>query len=139
MNYFRATLINIQDLPTDGDEIANIIAKGKKAKLAASKKPLTPLFRVSGKFLLNPQSKPIYKNSALKGYTFDIELINGISEGVKSLLNETNCLSRTTDIIRQKPVIRKIRKKLLRDWYDLIKSCCIFRNLGSRKRGVNFK
>ncbi|OWB62039.1 hypothetical protein B5S29_g2952 [[Candida] boidinii] len=120
MNYFRATLINIQDLPTDGDEIANIIAKGKKAKLAASKKPLTPLFRVSGKFLLNPQSKPIYKNSALKGYTFDIELINGISEGVKSLLNETNCLSRTTDIIRQKPVIRKIRKKLLRDWYDLI-------------------
>ncbi|GMF82914.1 unnamed protein product [[Candida] boidinii] len=76
MNYFRATLINVQDLPTDGDEIANIIAKGKKAKLAASKKPLTPLFRVSGKFLLNPQSKPIYKNSALKGYTFDIELIN---------------------------------------------------------------
>lgn len=120
MNYFRATLINVQDLPTDGDEIANIIAKGKKAKLAASKKPLTPLFRVSGKFLLNPQSKPIYKNSALKGYTFDIELINGISEGVKSLLNETNCLSRTTDIIKQKPVIRKIRKKLLRDWYDLI-------------------
>ncbi|ODV84396.1 hypothetical protein CANARDRAFT_8749 [[Candida] arabinofermentans NRRL YB-2248] len=120
MNYFRATLVN----GLENDDLALGSDSSKKlssnAKLAASKKPLKKLFKSAGTFLLNPQNKPVYVKGELKGYTFDISYINGITLGIRMLLKETDCISRTSEIVQKKPAIRKLRKKLLRDWSDLI-------------------
>ncbi|KAH3661168.1 hypothetical protein OGAPHI_006575 [Ogataea philodendri] len=111
MNYFRATLT---------DELEDEQQLNKFAKLAASRMPLRKLFRNAGMFLLNPQNKMLYINNEFKGYTYDIKYINGITQGIRTLLNETDCISRTSEVVQRKPVVRKLRKKLLRDWSDLI-------------------
>ncbi|KAG7803505.1 hypothetical protein KL944_001458 [Ogataea haglerorum] len=125
MNYFRATLSeDLEDEPH----------LSKYARLAASRRPLRKLFRHAGMFLLNPQNKTLYIKNEFKGYTFDIRYINGITQGVRTLLKETDCISRTSDIVQRKPIVRRLRKKLLRDWSDLIYKAEDFLNTMDEKK-----
>ncbi|GMF03702.1 unnamed protein product [Ambrosiozyma monospora] len=121
MNYFRPTLMDDDD--DDEDEEENNGGGPKpwsRKKLADSRRPLKVLLRNAGRFLLDPQSKPLIKKEELLGYTFDVNYINGITYGVRHLLKETDCISRSSIIVQKKPIVRKLRKKLLRDWSDLI-------------------
>lgn len=77
---------------------------------------LRPLFHACGKFLMNPLS---HKNRRDK-YTFLIRVINSIRDGVRILLQETDCLSRSNEIVTKRPIVRKTRKSLLADWYNLM-------------------
>ena len=77
---------------------------------------LKPLFHSCGKFLTNPLS---HKNRHGK-YTFSIRVINVIGDGVSVFLRETYCLSRAKEIVIKRPVVRKTRKSLLADWYNLM-------------------
>lgn len=77
---------------------------------------LKPLFHSCGKFLTNPLS---HKNRHGK-YTFSIRVVNMIRDGVRLLLQETDCLSRANEIVTKRPVVRKTRKSLLADWYNLM-------------------
>lgn len=112
MNYFRSTVSNNF---TDS-ELKEMPAK----KYTETRSPLKLLLNHAGSFLLNPQSKPVYINNELRGYTFDVECFNGITDGLRKLLIETNCISRANSVVQTKPVVRKMRKKLLRGWADLI-------------------
>lgn len=77
---------------------------------------LKPLFHACGKFLLNPLS---HKNRHGK-YTFSTRIVNSIRDGVRILLQETDCLSRTNEIVTKREIVRKARKSLLADWYNLM-------------------
>lgn len=112
MNYFRSTIVTGF---TDKD-LKSMSAK----ELTETRAPLRLLLRHAGTFLLNPQSKPVYIEGELRGYTFDVECFNGITDGLRKLLIDTDCISRSNSVVQTKPVIRKIRKKLLRGWADLI-------------------
>ncbi|ODV97745.1 hypothetical protein PACTADRAFT_47604 [Pachysolen tannophilus NRRL Y-2460] len=106
MNYFKVTI----DDPT--------------------KRPLKPLFKACGKFLLNPQDKPIYSSNSgeLLGYSFQTSYINEVRDGVRELLEKTKCLSRHSIIVQKKSAIRKLRKQLLQDWYKLMERAKDYRN-----------
>lgn len=112
MNYFRSTV--------SGDISAANIKDLSSYDLASTRAPLRVLLRHTGTFLLNPQSKPVYLNDELRGYTFDIECFNGITDGLRKILVDTDCISRTSIVVQRKPIVRKLRKKLLRGWSDLI-------------------
>ncbi|GAV29673.1 hypothetical protein PMKS-003175 [Pichia membranifaciens] len=112
MNYFRSTVAS--DI-TKGD-IRSMSCK----ELTQTRAPLRLLLKYAGTFLLNPQSKPVYIGGELRGYTFDVECFNGITDGLRRLLIDTNCISRSNSFVQTKPVVRKMRKKLLRGWADLI-------------------
>lgn len=77
---------------------------------------LKPLFDSCGKFLINPLC---HKNRHGK-YTFSIRIINSVRDGVKLLLEETDCISRSSEIVTKRPIVRKARKSLLSDWYNLM-------------------
>ncbi|KAK6204619.1 uncharacterized protein RJT21DRAFT_117070 [Scheffersomyces amazonensis] len=77
---------------------------------------LKPLFHSCAKFLMNPLS---HQNRRGK-YTFSIRTINAIRDGVRLLLQHTDCLSRSNEIVTKRPVVRKSRKSLLADWYNLM-------------------
>lgn len=112
MNYFKSTVTSgIQDI-----ELKSLSPRD----LAETRAPLKLLLKHAGTFLLNPQSKPVYINGELRGYTFDVECFNGMTDGVRKLLIDTNCISRSNSVVQSKPVVRKMRKKLLRGWADLI-------------------
>lgn len=90
---------------------------------------LQPLFRAASKLLLKPQSKPIYtSNQDVKGFTFDVGYINEIRDGVRLLLQKTNCLSRNSERVSETTSIRRFRKNLLRDWYDLMVKAQNYKN-----------
>ncbi|TID19255.1 hypothetical protein CANINC_003826 [Pichia inconspicua] len=112
MNYFRSTVVT----GFTDKELKSMSAK----ELTDTRAPLRLLLRHAGTFLLNPQSKPVYIEGELRGYTFDVECFNGITDGLRKLLIDTDCISRSNSVVQTKPVIRKIRKKLLRGWADLI-------------------
>lgn len=112
MNYFRSTVAS--DLTKT--EIKNMTNKG----LRETRIPLKLLLKYAGTFLLNPQSKPVYISGELRGYTFDVECFNGITDGLRKLLIDTNCISRSNSVVQNQPIVRKMRKKLLRGWADLI-------------------
>lgn len=112
MNYFRSTVV------TDFSK-AEIHDMGCK-ELTETRLPLKLLLKHAGTFLLNPQSKPVYIGGELRGYTFDVECFNGITDGLRKLLIDTNCISRSNSVVQDKPIVRKMRKKLLRGWADLI-------------------
>lgn len=76
-----------------------------------------------GKFLMNP----ISHTSKHGTKTFSIHTINEIRDGVRSLLQETDCLSRSNEIVLKKPIVRKYRKTLLSDWYNLMLKANDFR------------
>lgn len=85
-------------------------------ELIHSKIPLQKLLFSSAKFLINPKAHQL-KNHDL---TFDIKDINSIRDGVKSLLEMTEAVSRSNEIVRTSEPVKKIRKKLLADWYNLM-------------------
>ncbi|KAI0463623.1 hypothetical protein LJB42_002626 [Komagataella kurtzmanii] len=122
MNYFKPAIP--ESIPEQAKSLS------PNAYLAFSKKPLARLFVASAKFLLEPTVKPIYLSTSkeIKGYSFDNGSINGIRDGVRRLLEDTNCISRTTDVVKSKPIIRKVRKSLLRDWYNLMVKAQQYRN-----------
>lgn len=74
------------------------------------------LLHACGKFLLNPLSHTNRKGKV----TFSIRTVNAVRDGVRSLLQDTDCLSRLNDIVIKRPVVRKARKSLLSDWYILM-------------------
>ncbi|QPG75620.1 hypothetical protein FOA43_002977 [Brettanomyces nanus] len=111
MNYFKSAV---------EDSLAESEGRTHNEKLASSRLPLRVLFRNAGKFLLNPQSKPFYLSGHLRGYVFDVECFNGITDGVRKLLIDTDCISRSNTIVQRKPIVRRRRKKLLRSWSDLM-------------------
>lgn len=74
------------------------------------------LLNSCGQFLMNPISHTTKRGSK----TFSIRTINEIRDGVRSLLQDTDCLSRSNEIVIKKSVVRKCRKALLSDWYNLM-------------------
>lgn len=110
MNYFTiAVTDSSSDNASSDDEDEN---DGK----IPNSNYLKPLFHACGKFLMNPLS---HKNRRGK-YTFSIRVVNSIRDGVRLLLQETDCLSRSNEIVTKRPVVRRSRKTLLADWYNLM-------------------
>ncbi|KAG0676897.1 hypothetical protein C6P42_001067 [Pichia californica] len=112
MNYFRSTVSN----DFSKAELKNMPSK----EFTETRIPLRLLLKHAGTFLLNPQSKPVYISGELRGYTFDAECFNGVTDGLRKLLIDTNCISRSNSVVQSKPIVRKMRKKLLRGWADLM-------------------
>lgn len=84
------------------------------ANYVESKIPLEDLLTSCAKFLVDFDKLP-ESNKTLK-----IELINGIRNGVKNLLQLTECVSRSNLLVQNHPDVKKSRKKLLADWYNLM-------------------
>ncbi|GMM38969.1 Ras family guanine nucleotide exchange factor [Saccharomycopsis crataegensis] len=106
MNYFNSA---IDDSHSEDNKSA--------AKIAESRIYLKPLFVAAAGFLLNPQEVPT-GDAGL--FTFSTKHMNDIRDGVKLLLQQTDCISRAAPIVNKRPVIRKVRKALLADWYTLM-------------------
>ncbi|KAK6456096.1 uncharacterized protein RJT20DRAFT_127887 [Scheffersomyces xylosifermentans] len=106
MNYFTIAVSDEDDLLEDEEEETRI----------PNSRYLKPLFHSCGKFLMNPLS---HRNRRGK-YTFSIRVINSIRDGVRLLLQQTDCLSRSNEIVTKRPIVRKSRKSLLADWYNLM-------------------
>ncbi|ODV75872.1 Ras family guanine nucleotide exchange factor BUD5 [Cyberlindnera jadinii NRRL Y-1542] len=83
--------------------------------LSKSRIPLKLLLISTAKFLNNPIDNPLNGDSY-----FSLDQVNAIRDGVRYLLELTNCLSRSTLIVRKRPIIRRMRKTLLADWYSLM-------------------
>lgn len=111
MNYFRSTVAEDSKIQTK-----NL----KPSELASSRAPAKLLLKHAGTFLLNPHCKPVSINGEIKGYTFDVESFNGMTDGIRKLLIDTDCISRSSTIVQKKPIVRKMRKKLLRGWAELV-------------------
>ncbi|EGW34112.1 uncharacterized protein SPAPADRAFT_135010 [Spathaspora passalidarum NRRL Y-27907] len=116
MNYFAIAIADDED-DYDSDDETKI----------PNSHYLKPLFHSCGKFLLNPLS---YKTRNNK-YTFSIKVVNSIRDGVRLLLQETDCLSRSNELVTKRPVVRKSRKTLLADWYNLMVKANEFKNTSS--------
>lgn len=113
MNYFKfAIQSNERDPNDDLDDSDDDLDDG----IIPNNHFLKPLFHACGKFLINPLS---HKNRKGK-YTFSIKVVNSIRDGVRVLLQETDCLSRSNEIVTKRPIVRKNRKVLLADWYNLM-------------------
>lgn len=108
MNYFTIAVSDEKD-EVEEDNDANV-------GTIPNSNFLRPLFHACGKFLMNPLSHRSRKGK----YTFSIRVVNSIRDGVRLLLQETDCLSRANEIVTKKPVVRKTRKTLLADWYNLM-------------------
>lgn len=96
-----------------------------------SRKPLEKLLSSAAKFLLHPQDYPLPDGS---GMSFRPEYINGIRDGVKHLLAETDCISRSTDLVKSKPAVKRARKRLLADWYNLMIKADSYKHSAELKR-----
>lgn len=77
---------------------------------------LQPLFASCGKFLLNPLSRTAFNGRK----TFSVKVVNSVRDGVRFLLQETDCLSRSNEVVIKRQVVRKARKSLLSDWFLLM-------------------
>ncbi|SMN20151.1 similar to Saccharomyces cerevisiae YLR310C CDC25 Membrane bound guanine nucleotide exchange factor (GEF or GDP-release factor) [Maudiozyma saulgeensis] len=98
-----------------------------------SRLPLQKLLYSAAKFLINPKShKTTYNND-----TFNIEDINDIRDGVKSLLEMTEAVSRSDEIVQKSDPVRRGRKKLLADWYNLMIKADQHKNTTSEKDIAN--
>lgn len=109
MNYFSTAIYDEDEREpsSPGDDYSNYITNGKYLKI---------LFHSCGKFLLNP----LCHETRFGKFTFSIKVINSIRDGVRVLLQETDCLSRSNEIVTKREVVRKARKLLLADWYNLM-------------------
>jgi hypothetical protein len=109
MNYFSMAIVdeNIRHSTMSEDELKAAIPNSHFLK---------PLFHACSAFLVDPLSHKTRRGN----YTFSIKVINSIRDGVRLLLQETNCLSRSNEIVTRMPVVRKCRKSLLADWYSLM-------------------
>lgn len=92
-----------------------LVKDEKNLPLRKSRTPLRNLL-ISGAIFLNNPTDNIENGEA----SFSINHINNIRDGVRDLLEKTDCLSRSTDIVKKKPIIRRMRKSLLADWYSLM-------------------
>lgn len=81
-----------------------------------------PLLNACGRFLSNPLSR-----DGPTGKTFSNKHLNEIKDGVRCLLDETDCLSRSSEIIVKKPAVRKARKAFMYDWWELMKKAAEYR------------
>lgn len=113
MNYFKFAIGANEKDADDSDEFEE---EELDDVMIPNNHFLKPLFHSCGKFLLNPLS---HRNRKGK-YTFSIRVINAIRDGVRVLLQETDCLSRSNEIVTKRPIVRKTRKVLLADWYNLM-------------------
>ncbi|ODQ80384.1 hypothetical protein BABINDRAFT_171300 [Babjeviella inositovora NRRL Y-12698] len=118
MNYFRHCI------EYEYDKVERL----SPGELAASKQPLKLLFAASAKFLREPMCVPVVKRvrvhdgeERVPAMTFPTKTLNSVRDGVRSLLEETECISRTSEIVAKRPTIKKIRKVLLADWFELMR------------------
>lgn len=107
MNYFTLTVSSGVTPEDDSSESLQAAQYGKYMR---------PLFHACGKFLLNPISRASTRGKK----TFSVKTVNHVRDGVRLLLQETDCLSRRNEIVIKKPVVRTARKSLLSDWYTLM-------------------
>lgn len=105
MNYF-ALAINTSAASAEDDNVLNL----------QYSRYMLPLLDACGRFLLNPLSHTNRKGQI----TFSTRTVNAVRDGVRSLLQDTDCLSRSNEIVIKRPVVRKARKTLLSDWYILM-------------------
>lgn len=92
------------------------VADDESAKALQYSRYMSLLLDACGKFILNPLSHTTRNGKR----TFSIRVINAVRDGVRLLLQETDCLSRSNELVSKKPVVRKARKTLLSDWYNLM-------------------
>ena len=122
--------------PTKGS-LEKIPAKDRNIdywrELIDSKLPLQKLLYSSAKFLINPKSHKTPKG----GMSFDIEDINAIRDGVKGLLEMTGAVSRSDDIVKKSEPVKRARKKLLADWYNLMIKADYYKHTTSEKNISN--
>ncbi|CCE63079.1 hypothetical protein TPHA_0D04450 [Tetrapisispora phaffii CBS 4417] len=98
----------------------NYTKKGTKedtSSIVESRKPLEDLLNTCARFLLYPQDEPL---EGTNEFTFNIEYVNSIRNGVRTLLELTECVSRSNELIQSSYDLRRARKKLLADWYNLM-------------------
>ncbi|ONH67900.1 Bud site selection protein 5 [Cyberlindnera fabianii] len=93
----------------------DLVKEDNTLPLTKSRLPLKLVLISAAKFLSNPADNPKNGDSS-----FSIYHINAIRDGVRHLLECTDCLSRSTPIVKKKPIIRRMRKSLLADWYSLM-------------------
>lgn len=101
-----------------------------------SRKSLEKLLSWSAKFLIHPQDSRL---SNELGLTFNVEYINGIRDGVKYLLEHTDSVSRSNELVKSKPMVRKARKKLLAEWYSLMIKADSYKNTTDGNKIVTLK
>ena len=85
-------------------------------ELIKSNTPLEKLLVSCGRFLSNPADYPLTEEVM----TFNLDYINAIRDGIKELLVKTEAVSRSNEIVQNFQDVRKARKKLLADWYNLM-------------------
>lgn len=109
-NYFSDTVKFDKGKQSIGpnDQLRDLIESGS---------PLQVLLSACAKFLLYPQETPISNSNKL---TFNFNYINAVKDGIKKILEKTGCVSRSDELVRQKPAVRRTRKHLLADWYNLM-------------------
>ena len=85
-------------------------------ELIKSNTPLEKLLVSCGRFLSNPADYPLTEEVM----TFNLDYINAIRDGIKELLVKTEAVSRSNEIVQNFQDVRKARKRLLADWYNLM-------------------
>lgn len=120
MNYFTTAVAERDSLEEDEDEDKvedeEVEEQEEENEALPNSHYIKPLFHACGKFLMNPLSHRNRKGR----YTFSIRVVNSIRDGVRVLLQQTDCLSRSNEIVTKRQVVRKARKALLADWYNLM-------------------
>ncbi|KAH7590929.1 Ras guanine-nucleotide exchange factors catalytic domain profile [Nakaseomyces glabratus] len=75
-----------------------------------SRLPLESLLSACAQFLTQQDGSEKFKH----------KYFNDIRDGVKTLLELTKCVSRSDELVKSVSLIRRARKALLADWYDLM-------------------
>ncbi|SCU95958.1 LAFA_0G03422g1_1 [Lachancea sp. 'fantastica'] len=100
------------------DMIGSSTDLGDKMKSSLNRRPpLAKLLSSSAQFLLHPQDYVLPDGS---GVSFSLKYINGIRDGVKFLLETTGCVSRSNELVKNRIALKRSRKLLLADWYNLM-------------------
>lgn len=92
-----------------------LVKDDRSLPLSRSRLPLKMLLISTARFLNNPMDSPFNSDAG-----FSLDHVNSIRDGVRYLLELTSCLSRTALIVKKRPIIRRMRKTLLADWYSLM-------------------
>lgn len=114
MNYFSLVVTSSDDEEDEDDSYED--NDDDDSNKIPNNHYLKPLLHACGQFLSNPLSHKDRRNK----YTFSIRVINSIRDGVRLLLQQTDCLSRSNELVTKRPIVRKSRKSLLADWYNLM-------------------
>lgn len=92
-----------------------------------SKIPLQSLLASCGKFITDIEKETT-------SHAIKVNLINDIRDGVKKLLELTDCVSRSNELVQKRDNVKKTRKKLLADWYNLMIKADYYKNNTSGKQ-----